>query len=123
MTTDKAGLTALDFATAESTRQRIGEGGISWAGRTFLPVFPGVHICGADHEENRFFTIANFPARTDAEAKTLWERLRSECEVDQEAGDFVVDLNTDEGSVDDFWSNRQNLPRIAALASKEPEHG
>lgn len=105
----------MDFATAESTRAHDGEGGIDHCNRTYCPAFPGVHVCGADHDENRFFTIAQMPFRTGKQARAAWESCRAECEVERDAADFVVDLNTEEGTVEDFWSNRQMLPRIAAI--------
>jgi hypothetical protein len=103
------------WPTAETTRQRPGESEIRWANRTFAPHFPGVHLCGSDHEDNRVFTIANFPARSDEQAKELWDALKAECEVEEEAGDFLVDLNTVAGHEDDFWCSRQMLPRIEAI--------
>ena len=108
-------MTETLFHTSASTRQREGESGIAWADRTFCPVFPGVHVCGVDHEDNRFFTAWQQPARDDAEARALWLRARAECEVAEEAGDLCVDLNTSEGQVDDFWTSRQMLPRLAEI--------
>ena len=109
------------YATAESTRQREGESHIEHANRTYCPTNIGIHLCGADHEDNRFFTILNWPLATEVEARAAFERLR-EFAVDGDDGDFTVDLNTRDGHEDDFYSSRQLLPRIhAALRELTPE--
>lgn len=100
-----------------------GESEVAWARRTYDPCDCGVHLCGSDDEENRVFTIANFPTGSDADARFLWDRLRAECEVEKEAGDFLVDLAVAEGLERDFWCSRQMLPRLEKIASeKEPTH-
>lgn len=111
----------MTFATAESTRALDGETYIEHADRTYCPTFPGVHVCGADREENRFYTVADFPMQSDDEAREAWQAARVECEVPQDEADFTVDLNEGEGHVDDFWSNRQMLPRLAAILTPTPE--
>jgi hypothetical protein len=114
-----------DFPTAESTRCRDGEDNVEWACRTFYPSFPGVHICGADHEENRFFTILDLPTRTDEQARALWEEVRAEYTIEGDDFDLVVDLNSERGHEDEFQSTRQMLPRLyaslrAAMDEKQP---
>jgi hypothetical protein len=105
-----------DYATIASTQQRAGESEIAWANRTYRPTMPGLHVCGGDHDANRVFTVLDIPARDDAEARAMWEAARAECAVEKDASDLVVDLNIDEGHVDDFYTSRQMLPRIEAAA-------
>lgn len=104
--------------TALSTAKLEHETYDEWALRTYCPSFPGVHLCGADHIDDRFFTVLDLPARSDTEAKALWQAIRADCEVPEEEADFTVDLNTRRGHEDDFWSNRQMLPRIATAIRK-----
>jgi hypothetical protein len=84
--------------------------------RLYYPCALGVHLCGANHEDNYFYTIGNFPCATEEEATTLWLAMKAECEVEREAADFLVDRNGVDGHDDDFWSNRQMLARIDAIA-------
>lgn len=54
------------------------------------------------------------PSKFDRLAESV-EAARSECEVDKEAGDFVVDLNEADGHNNDFYGSRQLLPRLYAI--------
>jgi hypothetical protein len=103
------------FETAQSTARGDGEDHISHCVRTYRPSFPGVHLCGADNEENRFFTILDAPFADDEATLEAWQAVKAECEVTKDAADFTVDLNDGDGHTDDFWSNRQMLPRIAEI--------
>lgn len=105
---------AIAFLTAADTRRRDDEGGVGHAQRTYRPSSPGVHVCGADHEENRFYTVADFPAPSDAAARAMWEAARAECAVGGDDYDVVVDLMLEEGHADDFSTTRQLLPRLTA---------
>ncbi len=105
-----------EYATIESTRQQPNESEIAWANRTYRPTMPGLHVCGGDHDANRVFTVLDIPARDDDEARAMWEAARAEGEVDKADHDLVVDLNVNEGHVDDFYTSRQMLPRIEAAA-------
>lgn len=80
----------------------------------YTPCRTGIHVCGADHDANEFFTQANFPQRDQAAANTAFERGKAECEaVDGEPTDFVVDLMCAGDVIDDFSCTRQMLPRLA----------
>lgn len=117
------------FGTAESTRQQPGESDIDHAHRTYRPSFPGVHVCGADHEDNRFFTVLDIPARSSEGAYAMWEAMRAECEVGEDERDYAVDLNDDDGCDIDFPTNRQMLSRLLEIANagdptlKDTSHG
>lgn len=104
------------FATAESTIRKPGESDIDWANRTYCPDFPAIHACGSDDDENRNFTIFNLIAANDDVAKLAWEAARRVGEVEAEAGDLLIDLNTSEGHELDFWTNRQLLPLVFEVA-------
>jgi hypothetical protein len=91
--------------------------------RLYYPCDLGVHLCGANHEDNYFYTIGNFPCATEEEATALWLAMKAECEVEREAADFLVDRNGVDGHDDDFWSNRQMLARIDAIAMEARQGG
>lgn len=92
------------------------------ANREYHPCDCGVHICGhiEDDDGERPFTLANFEAKTEMEAKALFERLRQFAACPGEPEDCCVDLNIgrDHQHVDDFCITRQMLERITAEATK-----
>ena len=110
------------FLTAEQTRQVAGESEIKFADRTYNPSFPGVHFCGADDEDNRAFTIADFAFRSNSEATEMWKLLKSTC-CSGDDGDMLVDLNLGPyNAFDDFWTTRQLvsvLPRSLMAIAEE----
>jgi hypothetical protein len=116
-------LELAEFHTAKSTEIRPGESWDDHCNRTYRPSFPGVHVCGGDHDANRVFTVLNIPARSDAEARVMWEAARAECEVPKDEHDVVVDLNTQEGCCEDFYSNRQMLVRLQDIALRARDSG
>lgn len=80
----------------------------------YNPCYLGVHVCGIDEAAHDFVTIANYPARDQAQANEAFERAREECEaVSEDEGDYVVDLMCAGDCLDDFWISRQMLPRLA----------
>ncbi|KQW22115.1 hypothetical protein ASC80_01590 [Afipia sp. Root123D2] len=80
----------------------------------YRPCRTGLHVCGADEDANEFFTLANYPARDQAEANAAFDRARKECEAGAgEPADFVVDLMCAGDISDDFHVTRQMLPRLA----------
>lgn len=105
-------MTDTHFETAESTRRRGDESDIAWADRTYRPSFPGVHVCGGDHDENRFFTVLDVPAMTNAEADAWFAAAKAAAEVAKDEGELVVDRCRTDGHDEDFWTNRQMLPRL-----------
>lgn len=105
----------IAFATALETRRQDGQSELAWAVRTYFPSFPGVHICDGDDDENRAFTVFDCPAVTPQQARAAWEAAKAECECSRAEGDLVVDLNDDEYHIDDFWTSRQMLPRLAQI--------
>lgn len=82
----------------------------------------GVHLCGQSDDGQQPTTVANYPMADEAEARELFELARSVAEVhDRDEEDFIVDLITADGLVDDFSSNRQLWPRaIAAWNERHP---
>ncbi len=91
------------------------------AAEIYHPSFPGVHVCGADPTETFPITVADFPLRTDAEARRLWGLCRDECaNADGEPYDLVVDLNFGEHDecVADFPMSRQMLDRLRAVIER-----
>ncbi len=89
------------------------------------PVMPGLHICGicqgpdghSDAYGEQPYTALNIPARSDEEARRMWEAAKAEAALDSREGeDFLCDLNLSDGYVDDFSTNRQLLPRLYAAA-------
>lgn len=113
----------MTYATIESTRRLAGECGIEHAARTYVPTFPGVHVCGGDHDENRVFTVLNLSADDDAQARRMWEAARAEAEDAGGEHELCVDLNTRDGHEDDFWTTRQMLPRLEAAARAARTNG
>jgi hypothetical protein len=112
-------MAGITFHTAETTKQRPRESEVAWANRTYDPCDCGIHLCGSDHEQNRVFTIANFPTTSDSAAQALWDAVKAECEVEKEAADFLVDLCLSDGIERDFWCSRQMLARLERIASEK----
>ncbi|MDH4746645.1 hypothetical protein OMP43_21700 [Sphingomonas sp. CBMAI 2297] len=91
----------------------------------YHPEKPGLHLCGiCEHPDGigdalgeQPYTAMNLRAHSDAEALHMWHAARAEAELpNREGEDFLCDLNTREGHVDDFSTNRQMLPRLIAAA-------
>lgn len=98
------------------------------AGEIYYPSFPGLHVCGADPTETFPITVADFPLRSDAEARRIFEIAKSECAAgDGEPDDLIVDLNlanrggNEDVCVDDFPIARQMLGRLAAIIAQHKE--
>lgn len=79
---------------------------------SYRPCRTGIHICGSDADKIEPVTIANYPARSQADANAAFERARAEGESD-DYFDCVVDLMAAGDIIDDFRTTRQMLPRIA----------
>lgn len=99
----------------------------------YHPVFPGLHLCGicegpsgsGDALGEQPYTALNLPARSDDEARAMWEAARAEAALETREGEnFLCDLNLSDGTHDDFSTNRQLLPRLVAvaLATQENNH-
>lgn len=95
------------------------------------PVFPGLHLCGiCEHPDGigdafgeQPYTALNIPARSDAEARAMFEAAKAEAALpDREGEDFLCDLNLSDGTHDDFSTNRQLLPRLIDAALRAPCH-
>lgn len=100
----------------------------------YTPVLPGLHLCGicehpggyGDANGEQPYTALNIPARSDDEARRMWEAAKAEAALaTREGEDFLCDLNLSDGHVDDFSTNRQMLPRLiaAALRAQAPRTG
>jgi hypothetical protein len=88
------------------------------APRHYRPCAVGLHVCGADHAANEFFTEANFEAPDLLTAQMWFSAAKDELAAQNgEPQDFVVDLNAGENErqVDDFPISRQMLPRLAQM--------
>lgn len=111
-----------DAATARVTL-------VSPAGRVYTNVSNydpldgwGVHLCGHTDDGEQPTTVANYPMGKGA--PRLWQLARDVAECGKDEADFIVDLVTPGGIVDDFWSNRQLWPRaIEAWNSAPPTPG
>lgn len=93
---------------------------------SYDPCCIGLHICGAAAQEGsnyeQPYTALNLPARSHAMAKAMFAAARAEAECSKDEHDFVCDLNLGIAGrcvdhVDDFYTNRQLIPRLIAAAS------
>lgn len=93
----------------------------------YAPCEIGLHLCGiCEHPDGigdafgcQPYTALNLPARSDAEAQRMWDAAKAEAELPDRSGeDFLCDLNLSCGTVNDFSTNRQLLPRLIAAALK-----
>ena len=83
----------------------------------YHPCRTGLHVCGADHDANEFFTQANHPPAPSA-ARAVFQQARDELgQPEGQLFDFVVDLMIDGDIADDFTISRQMLARLAAMAT------
>jgi len=91
----------------------------------YEPEFPGLHLCGIcsrpegaeDDLGEQPYTALNISARSDDEARAMWEAAKAEAALDtRDAEDFLCDLNLSDGCHDDFSTNRQLIPRLVAAA-------
>ena len=92
----------------------------------YEPVFPGLHLCGicvgpdgsGDDLGEQPYTALNLPARSDTEARAMWEAAKLEASIAERSGeDFLCDLNLSDGAHADFSTNRQLVPRLIAAAN------
>nr|WP_313425317.1 hypothetical protein [Brevundimonas diminuta] len=86
----------------------------------YQPCENGLHVCGFHPDGNNFLTIANITTRSPQEARALFDRAKAEFAVEPGTeGDFVVDLQQDDGCCEDFQMNRQMLDRLMALQAEQ----
>lgn len=99
---------------ATSRRTIVGPDRRQWHGNSNYDPLEGygVHLCGQTDDGQQPTTVANYRMRDEAEARRLWMLAKdvAECATRDEE-DFIVDLVTADGIVDDFSSNRQLWPR------------
>jgi hypothetical protein len=82
----------------------------------YRPRKNGLHVCGEHPDGVNCMTVANFPARSAAEAQAMFEQARSECAaLPDEPHDLIVDLNRDWDCETDFPITRQALAKLQAL--------
>lgn len=74
----------------------------------YHPCQHGVHVCGANHDDNYFFTQANYP---DVTFESFC-RAKVVCEDETQPKDFVVDFVEGGSVIEDFWISRQMLNRL-----------
>ena len=98
------------------------------ADEIYYPSFPGLHVCGGDPTDTFPITVANYPLRSDAEARRIFEIAKSECAAREgEPHDLIVDLNlanrggNEDVCVDDFAITRQMLGRLSAIIAQQKE--
>jgi hypothetical protein len=91
----------------------------------YNPTFPGLHLCGicehsgdiGDAFGRQPYTALMIHARNDSEALAMWLAAREVASLaDRDGEDFLCDLNTAAGCIDDFSTNRQLLPRLIEAA-------
>jgi hypothetical protein len=87
----------------------------------YQPCAIGLHICGSAGNPEQPYTAANLPATSQAKARKMFAAAMREAACEQDEADFVCDLNLGayECQVEDFWTNRQLLPRLFAAALKD----
>ena len=90
----------------------------------YHPCAIGLHIYyipkNPDGKGTQPFTALNLPARSDDEARAMWAAAKAEASLHTREGeDFLCDLNLIDGTVDDFSTNLQLLPRLVAAALAE----
>jgi hypothetical protein len=86
----------------------------------YQPCRFGVHVCGEHPDGENCMTVANITVQTEAEARALFERAKTELAepTAQDDSDFVVDLQIDDDCSEDFLMNRQMLARLLAMGEE-----
>lgn len=83
----------------------------------YQPCRNGLHVCGESADGERPVTVANFPTRSAAAARALFEQARAEVAcADGEPDDLIVDLMIGRDCDTDFPMTRQMLSRLESLA-------
>lgn len=75
----------------------------------YHPCAHGVHVCGADHEAQEFYTVVNYPGASFE----AFCRAKAAIEEPTDPKDYVVDFMEDGDCMEDFWISRQMLNRLA----------
>lgn len=113
--------------SADHLRTTLAEPSFDAAGNShYAPCMIGLHLCGTARapgdDLEQPYTALNLPAPDHATAKAMFEAAKAEACCDEESADYVCDLNLGNQSsgcehVDDFYTNRQLLPRLIAAVA------
>lgn len=84
----------------------------------YFPCCTGLHLCGSTIDDEQPYTAANFPARDYAGAREMFAAAKAAAECCGDEADFCCDLMIGGDHVDDFWTNRQLWPALAAAVAR-----
>lgn len=87
----------------------------------YSPCRVGLHFCGSTPDGEQPYTAANVLATSYGNAWAIFDAAKAVGECSEDEADFCCDLMIKGYVADDFWTNRQLVPAIAAAIARLQE--